>query len=43
MHRRQITDKYVFTDSNNKDDLMSENNQKIDRTITATEIKIKVD
>lgn len=32
MHRRQITDEYVLTDSNKKDDLMSENNQKSDRT-----------
>lgn len=41
MHRRQITDKYVWTYSKNKDDLMSENNQKSDRTRTAIEIEIK--
>lgn len=39
VHKKQITDKYVLADSNNKDDSMKEKSQ---QTNTATEIENKI-
>lgn len=39
VHKKQITDKYVLADSNNKDNSMKENSQQSQQTSTATEIE----
>lgn len=42
VHKKQITDKYVLADSNNKDNSIKENSQQSQQTSTATEIGNKM-